>query len=162
MEEFHTISCVRCCAVRPLTLDIISTSSCTWQALAGYDCARAVRTWNSGSSVPGCFWTNFPTFSCECELGFLRLIHVLLSEVIFTSCSMEKCAWSMLRLRGLPELVALGIGTLFHQPRASDRHVAAVSGSHEKSSFPVFDTGGEVARSPAVLTPRRPATNWSQ
>ena len=39
----------------------------------------------------------------------------------------------MLRLHGLPEFMALEIWTLFHQPLASDRHVAAVFGLHEKS-----------------------------
>ena len=61
---------------------------------------------------------------------------------IFNSCSMEKCAWSMLRLRGLPELFALGIWTLFHQSLASDRHVAAVSGLHEKCFSPCLTREG--------------------
>ena len=42
----------------------------------------------------------------------------------------------MLRLRGLLELMALGIWTLFHQPLASDRHFDAVSGLLEESFFP--------------------------
>ena len=47
--------------------------------------------------------------------------------VIFQACSMEKEARSMLQLRGLSELMALGIWTLFHQTLVSDRHVVAVS-----------------------------------
>ena len=39
----------------------------------------------------------------------------------------------MLRLRGLSELIALGIWTLFLQPLHAGRHLAAVSGLHEKS-----------------------------
>ena len=49
------------------------------------------------------------------------------------SCSMEKCTQLMLRLRGLLELIALGIWTLFLQPLHADRHLAAVSSLHEKS-----------------------------
>ena len=51
----------------------------------------------------------------------------------FGSCSLEKCAQSLPRFRGLPELMALGIWTLFHQPIQADRHLAAVSGLPEKS-----------------------------
>ena len=38
----------------------------------------------------------------------------------------------MLRLCGLPELVALGIWTIFYEPLASDRHVVAVSGLRDE------------------------------
>ena len=38
----------------------------------------------------------------------------------------------MIRWRGLPELMAFGIWTLFHQPLASDRHVVAVSGLRDE------------------------------
>ena len=37
----------------------------------------------------------------------------------FGSCSLEKCAQSLLRLRGLPELMALGIWTLFSRAPSS-------------------------------------------
>ena len=43
---------------------------------------------------------------------------------------LEKCAQSLLRLRGLPELMALGIWTLFHEPLPADRH-----GSGRRSTF---------------------------
>ena len=64
----------------------------------------------------------------------------------------------MLRLRGLPEHMALGIWTLFHQLLASDRHFDAVSGLLEKS-FSVFDTGRELAGSSGVLSLRNNHNN---
>ena len=50
-----------------------------------------------------------------CSLVLLVLLHVALCGLwgSLMSCSMEKCTQLMLRLRGLPELIALGIWTFF-------------------------------------------------
>ena len=108
------------------------------RGLAPGDCARAVRTWkfghywllffrntwlDSGYRFFDSSWRildEFPVFSSWRWARILRAIHVLLFCFFFGSSSLEKCAQSLLRLRGLPELLALGI-------------LAAVSGMHEKS-----------------------------
>ena len=96
----------------------------------------------------------FSAFSSEWELGSCGRFTSLLSGVIFTSCSMVKCARSMLRLRGLPELMALGIWTFFSSAPCIRQATLPLSQDCMRRVFPMFDTGGEVARSPGVLTPR--------
>ena len=61
----------------------------------------------------------------------------------------------MLRLRGLPELMALGIWTFFHQPLASDRHFDAVQDCIRR----VFPCGrhGRGGGSTGVFTPSGPS-----
>ena len=75
------------------------------------------------------------TGSGMCWLVLLVLMHVALCGLWGLSClaAWRKCTHLMLRLRGLPELIALGIWTLFLQPLHADRHLAAVSGLHDKS-----------------------------
>ena len=91
------------------------------------------------STVLGGYWTNFLFFYVLEYTRILWSFHVLLHILLL----------GVLRLHGLPELIALEIWTPFLQPLASDRHFDAVSGLLEKS-FPVFDMGGEVAGSPGV------------
>ena len=74
----------------------------------------------------------FPVFFREGELGSCGRF-TSCSSVFFGSCTLEKCAQSSFRLRGLLELCHLESGHYFHEPFPADRHLAAVSGLHEKS-----------------------------
>ena len=66
------------------------------------------------------------------------------------------------RCSRLPELLHFEILTLFPRAMRIWQPVVRCLSFALEEIFPVFDTGGEVARTPGVLTPRRPATNWSQ
>ena len=94
------------------------------------DSTRAVRTWKSGQLATlfaqylARQWIQVHRLFLE---AFGRISSVVFVKVnsdpavnsrpallgFFGSCSLEKCAQSLLRFRGLPELVALGIWTLF-------------------------------------------------
>ena len=87
--------------------------------------------------------------SCMYFTGFLKAFtHLACSDdcrqvrrqVCIGSCCMEKCAQSMLRLPGLPEFMHLKAGHYFHQPLASDRHVALIQHCM-RSFFPCFTRG---------------------
>ena len=129
-------------AIHPQSLDIISLSFCTWQAslrllLEVFHFIHVVTAPEpfahgnldtAGSLFLRNAWLDNGYMFMFCLVAFGRIFSVfyvkessdpavdshlaLLGFRFFTSCSVEKRALSMLRLRGLPELLALGIWTL--------------------------------------------------
>ena len=83
----------------------------------GYSfCAILGSTVDTSSSIAvGRFWTSFQYCLSEGELGSCGRFTSCSSG----SCSLEKCAQSVLLLRGLPELMAPGIWTLFSRAPSS-------------------------------------------